>query len=149
MIGYSSQSSSVSISNQHVSRKHFQIYAVVFEENGPNDEAMVYVKDLWSLSGTTVNGKLIGQRALGASRGYLLGNGDIVGISPFWEFKISLKRRTEKPLQGIQLQEAKVLSSRNPHKLSLMLCRCSTTDTSSRTEFWDRAASVLSILRLR
>lgn len=97
--------------NIYVSRTHFEIYSVVYEENGASSQQpMIYVRDCQSLSGTTVNGLSIGSKLLGTSRGYLLSHGDVVAIAPYWQFEVQLNWHSgwTSPLRDIQKLEAQV-----------------------------------------
>ncbi|KID89255.1 Protein kinase-like domain protein [Metarhizium guizhouense ARSEF 977] len=83
-IGRDPRSNNFSIHGDHeslISRNHCEIYTVVYEP-GVN---LVYVRDRKSFNGTFVNGILIG-KGRDISSGYLLEDGDIVEILPYWKF---------------------------------------------------------------
>ncbi|KXJ97462.1 kinase-like domain-containing protein [Microdochium bolleyi] len=83
----------VVIDNCYVSRQHFEIYSVIYdntESSGRGELPMVYVRDCQSLEGTFVNGCCIGSKAQGHTPGYLLSHGDVITIAPYWEFHVEL-----------------------------------------------------------
>lgn len=51
---------------------------------------MVYIRDCQSLEGTFVNGCCIGSKAQGHTPGYLLSQGDVITIAPYWQFRVNL-----------------------------------------------------------
>ena len=79
------------IKDGRVSKKHFRIYSIVYEQNKSHDTQtpglppLVYCEDLESSNGTYVNGRLIG--IIGKEKvAHLLCNGDVVEIRPTWKF---------------------------------------------------------------
>ncbi|ORY69579.1 kinase-like domain-containing protein [Pseudomassariella vexata] len=109
------QVNSICVDNVYVSRTHFEIYSVVYEEYDlSKQQPMIYIRDRQSLSGTSVNGCIIGCKASGPSPGHLLSHGDVVRINPYWEFEIRLPQcpRWSCPLRGIQSHEARTFCDR-------------------------------------
>lgn len=90
--------------DNYVSRNHCEIYVVVYDVKAHH----VYVRDQKSFNGTYVNGLLIGN-ADRISSGYLLNDGDVIEIRPYWKFTV---RQTwavlEQALNAAQQDEAKV-----------------------------------------
>lgn len=87
-----------------VSRNHCEIYTVVYEP-GINH---IYVRDRKSFNGTYVNKLLVGQGPDLCS-GFLLQDGDIIEILPYWKF--ILHQENSPPsveLSKIQLAESRV-----------------------------------------
>jgi pSer/pThr/pTyr-binding forkhead associated (FHA) protein len=71
--------------DSRVSKCHFRIYTVLFDQNNCNIQPMVYCEDLESLNGTYVNDSLIGK--LNYRRPpCLLSDGDVIAIKPNWKF---------------------------------------------------------------
>lgn len=90
--------------DNYVSRNHCEIYIVVYDYKAHH----VYVRDQKSFNGTYVNGRLIGN-AEQISSGYLLNDGDIIEIRPYWKFTLrQIWTVPEQPLSGLQQDEAKV-----------------------------------------
>lgn len=94
-------------SGHTVSRNHCEIYVIVYEHAINH----VYVRDRKSVNGTYVNGKLIGSGPE-ISSGYLLQDGDVVEIRPYWRFTFTHHSKPmDSSLSEIQIQEAKVRPS--------------------------------------
>jgi hypothetical protein len=79
------------IKDDRVSKRHFRVYSIVYEEKKTRDTQtpqlppLVYIEDLESSNGTYVNDRLIG--ISGKERvAHLLCDGDVVGIRPSWKF---------------------------------------------------------------
>lgn len=91
-------------SDNTVSRNHCELYTVVYEPGITH----VYVRDRKSINGTYVNHILIGTGPE-ISSGYLLQDGDVIEIRPYWKFKF---HETSKPdrhhLTDLQAEESKV-----------------------------------------
>lgn len=68
-----------------VSRNHCEVYAIAYE---PSASYHIYVRDRKSINGTFVNGQPIG---IGPelSAGFLLDDGDVVEIRPYWKFSFN------------------------------------------------------------
>ncbi|KAI1430857.1 kinase-like domain-containing protein [Xylaria sp. CBS 124048] len=77
----------IAILHSYVSRSHFVIYSVEYEEG---TQPLVYVRDYNSLSGTYVNNEFTGRMKLPSSSGHILSQGEIIRIGPYWEFHIYL-----------------------------------------------------------
>jgi pSer/pThr/pTyr-binding forkhead associated (FHA) protein len=77
----------VQIRSGLVSKHHFRIYMIPYEEvDGSVSPPLVYCEDLRSMNGTYVNDVFIGnQDAPGVP--YLLTHGDIITIKPSWVFE--------------------------------------------------------------
>ena len=83
---------------------------MVDDDDNPESQPLVYVRDWRSVHGTVVNDTLIGSRAQGNTPGFLLSDGDIIRIKPYWSFTIRLEY-TPKPnnrLTPTQKKEAEV-----------------------------------------
>lgn len=128
------------MNNQYISKVHFEIYSVVYDQNDTDHQPMVYVRDRQSLSGTLVNGKTIGSREHGVTPGHLLSQGDIITIQPFWEFAVSLQDRDSWrfSLNQIQYRETEVTHNvfQSPRDRLLIRQRRSMTDIASLIEYW-------------
>ncbi|KAK2605995.1 hypothetical protein QQS21_003621 [Conoideocrella luteorostrata] len=93
-----------------VSRNHCEFYTVVYEP-GLN---YVYVRDRKSFNGTLVNDKMIG-KGPGFSSGYLLEDGDVIKILPYWKF--IFHQESSPPLGEmsiVQLAESQVRALTTP-----------------------------------
>ncbi|KAG8414993.1 hypothetical protein J3458_008880 [Metarhizium acridum] len=103
--------SDFSIRSDHeslVSRNHCEIYTVVYEP-GIN---LVYVRDRKSFNGTFVNGILIG-KGRDISSGYLLEDGDIIEILPYWKFTFHQENGPPRvKMNKIQLAESRLFSDK-------------------------------------
>ena len=67
-----------------------------------------YVRDRKSSNGTYVNGRLVG-RGQRMSSGYLLGDGDIIEIRPYWKFYFNQTTPSlTRQLTVLQIAECKV-----------------------------------------
>ncbi|KAJ3496533.1 hypothetical protein NLG97_g2584 [Lecanicillium saksenae] len=92
----------------YVSRKHCEIYVVVYEPGISH----VYVRDRKSCNGTYVNGLSIGNSHK-MSSGYLLTDGDVIEIRPYWRFLFKQETLApEESLNKLQLQEAKLFEDK-------------------------------------
>ncbi|KAG9232457.1 kinase-like domain-containing protein [Amylocarpus encephaloides] len=99
------------IPNGHVSKSHFRIYSIVYE-TGMEDlfPPLVYCEDLESSNGTYVNNELIGM--LGKERiGYLLSDGDVVEVRPFWRFKFSQRHSNTSSWDPEELKDLEYFSN--------------------------------------
>lgn len=101
----------ICLKNLCVSWNHFQIYSIVYDEDS-DTMPMVYARDLGSLSGTSVNGRVIGSKSRGPRPGFLLSNGDVIQVAPYWEFEIQLYGLPGGSLRSIQNQEAALFFDR-------------------------------------
>ncbi|KAI0408663.1 kinase-like domain-containing protein [Xylaria palmicola] len=77
----------ISISHSYISRYHFVIYSIEYDEAAGH---LVYVRDENSLSGTYVDDHFHQRAKVPSSSGYLLAHGDIIRIDPYWEFHVYL-----------------------------------------------------------
>lgn len=85
-----------------MSRNQCEIYAILYEPGISH----VYVRDRKSRNGTHVNGTCIGN-AEKISSGYLLSDGDVVEIRPYWQF--SFKQPRSAPQEALtELQQAEL-----------------------------------------
>lgn len=91
-----------------MSRNHCEVYVILYEPGVSH----VYVRDRKSCNGTHVNGVCIGD-VHKISSGYLLSDGDVIEIRPYWQFlfKQACSMPTE-ALSRLQFQESKVCHSR-------------------------------------
>ena len=74
------------IPDSRVSKQHFRIYSIIYEEGRTDLPPLVYCEDLESSNGTYVNDSLIGIICQ-ERRGFLLTDGDIIEIRPYWKFQ--------------------------------------------------------------
>lgn len=82
------------IKDGRVSKSHFKIYTIIFDKSKEDIAPMLYCEDLESSNGTYVNGVLIGNEntvKLSGKMPYLLNDGDIIDIKPYWKFKVCQK----------------------------------------------------------
>ncbi|KAJ2967147.1 hypothetical protein NQ176_g9805 [Zarea fungicola] len=88
----------------YVSRNHCEVYVILYEPGVSH----VYVRDRKSCNGTYVNGVCIGD-VHKISSGYLLSDGDVIEIRPYWQFlfKQACSMPTE-ALSRLQFQESKL-----------------------------------------
>lgn len=87
-----------------VSRNHCELYAVVYEPGVTH----VYVRDRKSFNGTYVNDMLVGVGPE-LSPGYLLQDGDVIEIKPYWKFTFhEVRDPTRHLLTDIQAAESRV-----------------------------------------
>ncbi|RDW70128.1 hypothetical protein BP5796_08525 [Coleophoma crateriformis] len=105
-----------------VSKHHFRIYSIVYEDTSSDDlasdtdthEPLIFCEDLESRNGTFVNGNLIGK--FGNERiGYLLSNGDVIEIRPHWTFRF-IQQGPQAPLPLPWRAQAKYFA--NSYKIS-------------------------------
>ncbi|KAI0166098.1 kinase-like domain-containing protein [Xylariaceae sp. FL1272] len=89
---YSSLSSDIIISHPYISKKHFIIYSVVYEDDaeGQTLPPLVYVRDCKSTWATYVKNPVTGLHKVPSSRGYLLCQDEVIKIDPYWEFHVHL-----------------------------------------------------------
>ncbi len=80
-------SSDIAILHPYISRRHFVIYSIEYEEG---IQPLLYVRDYNSLCGTYVDGPCPRPMKVSPSSGYLLGQGEIIRIQPYWEFHVYL-----------------------------------------------------------
>lgn len=80
------------IPDSRVSKKHFRIYSVIYEQKSNYDTQseslppLIYCEDLESSNGTYINGELIG--IIGKERvPHLLCDGDVIELTPNWIFR--------------------------------------------------------------
>ncbi|KGQ07621.1 Meiosis-specific serine/threonine-protein kinase me k1 [Beauveria bassiana D1-5] len=92
----------------YVSRKHCEVYVVLYELGISH----VYVRDRKSCNGTFVNGLCIGDSHR-MSPGYLLTDGDIIEIRPYWQFLFKQETLVpEESLNKLQMQESQLLKEK-------------------------------------
>lgn len=87
-------SSNLVINHPYVSRQHFEIYSVMYDDDTPytsGQSPMLYVRDCQSLEGTLVGKRLIGSKKSGHTPGYLLQHGDVILIRPYWSFRVKMR----------------------------------------------------------
>lgn len=78
---------SLVITNFLVSKQHFRIYNIIYEDgDDPKNPPLIYCEDLESANGTWVNDTLIGKIGH-PKKGYLLCDGDLIKIKPHWAFR--------------------------------------------------------------
>lgn len=85
-----------------VSRNHFEVYSISFDQTA---ETLVFVRDRQSLKGTFVNDTLLGNKTT-ISNGKLLDNGDKITIKPGITIKVILLDMDRIPLTEVQQREA-------------------------------------------
>ncbi|KAL3427092.1 Calcium/calmodulin-dependent protein kinase [Phlyctema vagabunda] len=81
-----------SLTHAMVSKQHFRIYTVIYDTDSDDTAKppLVFCEDLESTNGTYVNNELIGiYRKRTINTGYLLTDGDVIEIKPFWKFTFS------------------------------------------------------------
>ncbi|KAI1180134.1 kinase-like domain-containing protein [Nemania sp. FL0916] len=76
----------IAIVHPYVSRQHFVLYSIEYEEGKP---PLVYVRDPDSLCGTYVANDSARPFRVPSS-GYLLSQGEIIHVNPYWEFHVYL-----------------------------------------------------------
>ncbi|KAM3463035.1 hypothetical protein NHJ6243_003650 [Beauveria neobassiana] len=92
----------------YVSRKHCEVYVVLYELGISH----VYVRDRKSCNGTFVNGLCIGDSHR-MSPGYLLTDGDIIEIRPYWQFMFKQETLVpEESLNKLQMQESQLFKEK-------------------------------------
>lgn len=84
-----------------VSRNHFEVYSVCFEESA---EPLVFVRDRQSTKGTFVNDTLIGNKTV-INAGRLLEDGDLITIKPGVSLKVKLWAKDRVALTDVQQKE--------------------------------------------
>jgi len=107
--------SNLIIDHPYVSRQHFEIYSVIYDEETPftsGQSPMLYVRDCQSLEGTLVSKCLIGSKKHGHTPGYLLQHGDVIAIRPYWSFRVKMKSATVHKHIFSQLQVREMFVSR-------------------------------------
>lgn len=81
-----------SIPDIHVSKVHFRIYSVIYDDKESKEESkvdpLIYCEDMDSSNGTYVNKHIIGMQGR-ESPGWLLTDGDVINIRPYWKFRFS------------------------------------------------------------
>ncbi|KAI0969432.1 kinase-like domain-containing protein [Xylaria arbuscula] len=85
-IGRHIQQNDIAIDHSYISRQHFVIYSIEYEEGG---KPLVYIRDCNSLGGTYVDGPCRLPTKVSSS-GYLLSQSEIIRIRPYWEFHVYL-----------------------------------------------------------
>ncbi|OAR01632.1 hypothetical protein LLEC1_03287 [Akanthomyces lecanii] len=110
-IGRDQRANSFSIGHDaenYVSRKHCEVYVVLYELGISH----VYVRDRKSCNGTYVNGLCIGDSHKMAS-GYLLADGDVIEIRPYWQFLFRQESLApEESLNNLQMQESQLFEEK-------------------------------------
>ncbi|KAI0911514.1 kinase-like domain-containing protein [Ustulina deusta] len=86
-VGRSIEHNDIAILHPYISRRHFVIYSIEYEEG---IQPLLYVRDYNSLCGTYVDGPCPRPMKVSPSSGYLLGQGEIIRIQPYWEFHVYL-----------------------------------------------------------
>lgn len=102
--------SSPSIQSTIVSRVHFRIYSIIYDDDLITEfPPLIYCEDRQSSNGTYINDTLIGTISSPRSP-YLLSNGDVISIRPHWTFHFHQKKQTNgRNLDDLQSQELEVL----------------------------------------
>lgn len=96
----------------YVSRKHCEVYVILYELGISH----VYVRDRKSCNGTYVNGLCIGDSHKMAP-GYLLADGDVIEIRPYWQFQFKQESLApEESLNNLQMQESQVQFRHGPKR---------------------------------
>ncbi|KAH7143939.1 kinase-like domain-containing protein [Dactylonectria macrodidyma] len=110
-IGRDPRSNTLTVDNDpdySVSRNHCEIYVITYEPT----VNYVYVRDRKSSNGTYVNGELIGMGP-DISPGYLLQDGDVIEIRPYWTFVVVQERPPPlHDLDSLQIEECKLFADR-------------------------------------
>jgi pSer/pThr/pTyr-binding forkhead associated (FHA) protein len=103
-------SSSPFIESTIVSRVHFRIYSVIYDDDLIIEfPPLIYCEDRQSSNGTYVNDTLVGTFNSPRSP-YLLNDGDVISIRPHWTFQFHQKKQSNgKNLDDLQRQEVEVL----------------------------------------
>ncbi|KAI0434092.1 kinase-like domain-containing protein [Xylaria sp. FL1042] len=86
-VGRDIEQNDISILHPNVSRRHLTIYSIEYEENA---KPLVYVRDYNSLCGTYVDSTCPRSTRVSPTSGYLLSQGGIIRIKPYWEFHVYL-----------------------------------------------------------
>ncbi|KAL7918935.1 kinase-like domain-containing protein [Trichoderma austrokoningii] len=95
-------------SSNLISRNHCEIYVIVYEPSVNH----VYVRDRKSVNGTLVNGLRIGVGPQ-ISSGYLLQDGDVIEIQPYWKFHFRQPRKPPlRPLTAVQIEECQLFENK-------------------------------------
>ena len=98
------------IPDPRVSKQHFRIYSIIYEEGQTALSPLVYCEDLESSNGTYVNGVLIGIICQ-ERRGFLLNDGDIIEIRPSWKFQFHQSLHDTVSRDFTELNDLEVLSA--------------------------------------
>jgi pSer/pThr/pTyr-binding forkhead associated (FHA) protein len=108
------------ISDSRVSKQHFRIYSIIYEEGQTDFPPLVYCEDLESSNGTYVNDALIGIICR-ERRGFLLNDGDIIEIRPSWKFQFHQPIHEITPRDETELEDLEVrVFFQMPYKLLLI-----------------------------
>ncbi|KAI2642859.1 kinase-like domain-containing protein [Xylaria nigripes] len=86
-VGREVERNDIAILHPYISRSHFVIYSVEYEEGM---QPLIYVRDYSSLSGTYVDNKSTRPMKLSSSSGHILSQGEIIRLEPYWEFHVYL-----------------------------------------------------------
>ncbi|KAI0453305.1 kinase-like domain-containing protein [Xylaria acuta] len=84
-VGRDRELNDVTILHPYISRQHFVIYSIEYEDGV---RPLVYVRDCNSLSGTYVDYHSPPRLKLPSSSGYLLGQDETIRLNPYWEFHV-------------------------------------------------------------
>jgi hypothetical protein len=115
--------SSPSFQSDIVSRVHFRVYSVIYDEDHVAEfPPLIYCEDRQSSNGTYVNNTLIG--TLKSPRNpYLLNDGDMISIRPHWKFHFRQNNQSaKKSLDNVQTQEIEVFHFHISYLHSLTRC---------------------------
>ncbi|KAI1268313.1 kinase-like protein [Xylariaceae sp. FL1019] len=98
--------SDIIISHPYISKNHFMIYSVVYEDEdeGQTLQPLVYVRDCRSKWATYVKNHVTGRQKVPSSRGYLLCQDEVIKIDPYWEFHVHLPVASQPKFLPNQLQ---------------------------------------------
>ncbi|KAI8634620.1 kinase-like protein [Xylariaceae sp. FL1651] len=104
----------VTIHHPYVSRDHFMIYSIVYEGDGDAVQPLVYVRDCGSLWGTYVDDHSTRPRKLPSPLGYLLSQGEVIRLKPYWEFHVHLlgSNSSSSPADQLRLGEIDLFRDR-------------------------------------
>ncbi|KAI0816306.1 kinase-like domain-containing protein [Xylaria sp. FL0064] len=110
-VGRDVEQNDISILHPNVSRWHLAIYSIEYEENA---KPLVYVRDYNSLCGTYVDGSCPRSTRVSPSSGYLLSQGDIICIKPYWEFHVYLlgENTVGSPLVRLRTRETNLFRTK-------------------------------------
>ncbi|KAI1191260.1 kinase-like domain-containing protein, partial [Nemania serpens] len=86
-VGRDIQHNDIAISHPYISRQHFVLYSIEYEEGM---RPLVYVRDYNSLCGTYVDNYSTRRLKVPTSGGYLLSQGETIRLDPYWEFHVYL-----------------------------------------------------------
>ncbi|KAI1117925.1 kinase-like domain-containing protein [Nemania sp. NC0429] len=116
-VGRDIEHNNIAIIHPYISRRHFIIYSIEYEEG---TRPLVYVRDYGSLGGTYVDNNSIGSLKVPKSGGYLLSQGETILLEPYWQFHVYLL--------GSQPEDS-IVNHIRPNETELFLSRFLITET--------------------